>query len=88
MAAKVGATPFSIGYVGLGFIKEQGLKALALNGVEPNIDNVYNGSYPVQRFLNVVYSGQISGLERAFVDYLLSEDGQNIVEDLDFIPLP
>ena len=88
MAAKVGATPNSIGYVGLGFVGEKGLKALTLNGVEATVDNVYNGSYAVQRNLNVVYAGSIAGLERAFVNYILSDDGQDIVADLDFIPLP
>jgi phosphate transport system substrate-binding protein len=88
MAAKVGSTPYAIGYVGLGFIDNPGLEPLNLEGVAPNIENVYNKTYPVQRFLNVVYKGELDGVEKAFVDYLLGEDGQAIVEDLDFIPLP
>lgn len=87
MAAKVGATPNAIGYVGLGFIHENGLKALTLNGIEASIENVYNGSYAVQRNLNVVYT-ELGTVERAFLDYILSEDGQELVEDLEFIPLP
>lgn len=88
MASKIGATPNSIGYVGLGFIHEKGLTPISLNGVIPTIENVYNKTYPVQRFLNVVYTGTLSGTEKIFVEYLLGEDGQDIVADLDFIPLP
>lgn len=87
MAAKVGATPNAIGYVGLGFISEKGLKPLSLNGVEASIKNVYNGTYAVQRNLNVVFT-ELGKIEDAFVNYILSKDGQDIVADLDFIPLP
>jgi phosphate transport system substrate-binding protein len=88
MAAKVGDTPYAIGYVGLGFVSEPGLKAVTLEGVEASIDNVYNKSYPVQRYLNVVHVGELGEVEQAFVDYMLSDEGQAIVEELDFIPLP
>ncbi len=88
MAAKVGDTPYAVGYVGLGFVSEPGLKALTLEGVEATVDNVYNGSYAVQRFLNVVHVGELGEVEQAFVDYILSDDGQAIVAELDFIPLP
>lgn len=91
MAAKVGATPNAIGYVGLGFIHERGVKALTLEGVQAAVEHVYNKSYPVWRYLNVVHMGPLheqGKVEQAFVDYLLDEDGQAIVEDLDFIALP
>lgn len=88
MAAKVGDTPYAIGYVGLGFVDEPGLKALKLEGIEAKIENVYNKSYPVWRFLNVVKVGELGEVEQKFVDYLLSDDGQAIVEEVGFISLP
>lgn len=91
MAAKVGSTPYSIGYVGLGFVNEKGLRALSLNSVEPTVENVYNKKYPVWRYLNMVHMGPLSEqgeVEQAFVEYILSEDGQALVEDLDFIKMP
>lgn len=91
MAAKVGATPYAVGYVGLGFINEQGVKPVTLEGIEAKVANVYNKSYPVWRYLNVVHMGPLSELgevEKAFVEYILSDDGQAIVEDIDFISLP
>lgn len=88
MAAKVGATPYSIGYTGLGFIHEKGLRALTLDGIMPSISEVYAGNYEIQRNLNVVYHGELGKVEQMFLDYLLSEDGQDIVADLEFISLP
>lgn len=90
MAAKVGATPNAIGYVGLGFVEERGLKPVSVNGVEATISNVYNESYPIWRYLNVVYVEEtgLGNVEKSFVEYLLSEDGQAIVEEEGFISLP
>jgi phosphate transport system substrate-binding protein len=90
MAAKVGATPYAIGYVGLGFVEEPGLKAVNVDSVEPTIQNVYNESYPIWRFLNVVFheDAGLGEVEAAFVEYLLGDEGQSIVEEEGFIALP
>lgn len=90
MAAKVGATPNAIGYVGLGFVDEQGLKPLRVNGTEAKIDNVYNESFAIWRYLNVVYvEGKgFAEVEKAFIEYILSAEGQSIVEEEGFIKLP
>lgn len=90
MAAKVGATPYAVGYVGLGYVEEPGLRSLSADGVEPAIENVYNESYPIWRFLNVVYVEDtgLGQVESEFVNYLLGDDGQAIVEEEGFISLP
>lgn len=90
MAAKVGATPNAIGYVGLGYVDEKGLKPLSVNNVEATIKNVYNESYPIWRFLNVVFVEQtgLGDVEKAFVEYILGSEGQSIVEEEGFISLP
>jgi phosphate transport system substrate-binding protein len=89
MVAKVAAQPNAIGYCGLGYLEaDPGIKAVTVNGVEAEIDNVYDGSYPIWRYLNVVYTGELEGVEEAFVEYLLSDDGQAIVEEVGFIELP
>ena len=90
MAAKVGATPHAIGYVGLGYVGERGLKPLSVNGIKSTIDNVYNESYPIWRYLNVVYVEQsgLGDVEKAFIEYILNAEGQSIVEEEGFISLP
>jgi phosphate transport system substrate-binding protein len=92
MVTKVGSTPFAIGYCGFGYIdkaRNAGGKAVSVNGVEPEVKNVVNGSYSISRKLYVVHKGDLVDrtLEKEFVDFLLSDEGQAIVEDENFIPL-
>ncbi len=93
MITKVGSTPDSIGYCGFGYIskaRNAGGKEISVEGIDPTVDNVLKGKYPISRKLNIVHKGALveSSLEKAFVDFLLSDAGQAIVEDEGFIPLP
>jgi phosphate transport system substrate-binding protein len=90
MVAKVGSTPYSIGYCGFGYIeRDPGTKTVNVDGTAPTEENVLNDSYKVSRKLNIVHKGEIEEgtFEKAFVDFLLSDDGQAIVAEEDFIPL-
>ncbi len=90
MVAKVAGTPYAIGYCGFGYItKDPGTKPLVVNGIPPVVANVLNNTYPVSRYLNMVHDGPLAEgtLEKAFIDYLLSPDGQAIVKEEGFIPL-
>ena len=88
MVSKIGATPYSVGYCGFGYLaKDPGTKGVSINGIAPTEENVINGTFPISRPLNVVYKRELAETEKAFLDYLLSEDGQKIVGDLKFIPL-
>jgi phosphate transport system substrate-binding protein len=93
MVTKVGASPNAIGYCGFGYIdkaRNAGAKEISVNGVDPTVDNVLDGKFPVSRKLNIVHKGELKegSLEKAFVEFLLSADGQPIVEDEGFIALP
>lgn len=90
MVAKVGSTPYAIGYCGFGYLgRDAGTKSLTVDGVEPEEANVVSGDYVVSRFLNVITLGELEedSFERFYLDYILSEEGQAIVEALKFIPL-
>ncbi len=90
MVAKVGSTPYAIGYCGFGYIgKDPGTKTVTVDGVEPEPKFVLDGSYAVSRNLNIVYTGSLDDdpFKKAYVDFLLSDDGQAIVAEEDFIPL-
>jgi phosphate transport system substrate-binding protein len=58
-----------------------------IEGVEPSIANAQNGSYPVVRPLNMITNGEPTGLAKAFLDWILGDDGQVIVEDEGYIPV-
>jgi len=61
------------------------VRLLDLDGIPATIENVSNEIYPLRRPLNVITKGQPQGSVKEFIDFMLSEEGQNIVESLDFI---
>jgi len=90
MATMVAQTPYAIGYVSLVTmrrVQEQGGKAISVNGVENSIETVATGEYPITRPLNIVTIGEPTGSRKVFVDFLLSEEGQDIVRDVGFLPV-
>ncbi len=93
----VSADPAGIGYSGIGY-RTSGVKALALaeqeggKPVEPSPENVYDGSYPLARFLFVYVNKPptqpLPPLVREFLRFILSKEGQAIVVKDGYLPLP
>jgi len=93
VAAKVTSTPGSIGYVGMAFADEvvkAGGRRLTVNGIKDTVPNVISKKYPLARSLFILTKGDLdpNSVEKAFIDFLLSDKGQAIVKSADFIPLP
>lgn len=82
----------AIGYLGLGYVTPQ-LKALGIKksreapAVLPSIETGQNHSYPISRSLHIYTAGEPVGEVRAFIDFILSPEGQEIVRQMDFVPL-
>ena len=55
--------------------------------IQPTLDNVRNGYFPIARNLNLVTAGKPVGEVKQFIDYLLSEEGQQLVADSGYIPI-
>ena len=53
--------------------------------VEPTIENVKKGIYPIARDLNFVTNGKPTGLVKEFIDFMLSPEGQKIVAECDYV---
>lgn len=90
VATKIASTPGAIGYIGMAFngiITNAGGKILSINGVDPKPENVINKTYPISRALYVVTLGEPKDgtVEKDFIDFLLSDKGQAIVEESEFI---
>ena len=76
----VRTSPGAIGYMSLGFVDEQ-LRALKVDGVYPSRDSVLDKTYPLVRpFLFVVVSSKLKPEAQRFIDYVLSEHAQHLLE--------
>ncbi len=75
----------AISYISFGYVKD-GIKSVKIDGVEANDDNVLADKYPISRpFLIVSKKDGLSEAAKGFVDFILSEEGQNIVAEEGFI---
>lgn len=86
MKSAISKDPYGIGYVSVGHIDET-VAPVDFDGVLPTLDNVKQGKYAVSRGLYSNTKGQPSGLTKKFIDYLLTPEGQKIVESNGFIPV-
>ncbi len=78
----------AIGYISFGYLDET-LNDVKINGSEPNDDNVVAGKYPISRpFLVVNKKDGLNDATKAFVDFIISEEGQEIVSGEGFIKAP
>lgn len=76
--ALVATTPNTIGYVSLGFV-DSSVHAVAIDGVTASVENVKSGNYPISRPLNLLTKGTPTELTQGFIDFVLSDVGQQIV---------
>ena len=84
MMTTVAQDPQAIGYISLGSLDDS-VKALKVDGAEATADNVKSGTYKVSRPFNIVTNDDISDVAQDFVDYILSSDGQAVVEEDGYI---
>ena len=92
IADEIAQNPNAIGYYGMGYISsKQKVIAVAKDKnseyIEPVLVNVQNNSYPISRPLLIYTKGKPQGIVKAFVDFALSAEGQEIVRKTDFVPL-
>ncbi len=86
VARTVATADYAIGYVGMGYIGTNN-PAIALDGYMPTTQEVLSGNYPLQRGLHYYTNGEPTGAVKEFIDFVLSTRGQQIVEEIGFIPV-
>ena len=88
----VANTPTAIGYSGMGYATDhvKMLKVAAADGefYAPSVENTMSKNYPIARSLNVYTLGEPTGALKAYLDWILSDAGQKIVEDSGYVPIP
>ena len=92
IVAEIRQNPNAVGYDGLGYVPHD-LKTIAIaeqDGgayVLPSIETVNDKTYAIARDLYMYTDGQPTGGLREYLDWILSEEAQQIVADLGFVPV-
>ena len=84
MMTTVAGDEAAIGYTSLGALNSS-IKALKVDGAEATAANVKSGIYKISRPFNIATKGTVSEVTQDFINYILSEDGQKIVESNGYI---
>jgi phosphate transport system substrate-binding protein len=82
----IASDPSAIGYISLGLVNNQ-VKALKISGVEPNLDNVYNGKYTLVRPFLFVFNGEPVGEAKSFLEFVLSAESQKLLLKEGLVPI-
>jgi len=88
----VANTPCAIGYSGMGYATDhvKMLKVSKKDGEQPagpSVENTLNGTYPIARPLYIYSLGEPSGDVKKYLDWILSETGQSIVNKNGYVPV-
>ena len=78
MLSSVAGDKYAIGYVSLGSLNNS-VKALQIDGAEASVENINNGSYKISRPFNIAVKDNLSAVATDFVNYILSDEGQNVI---------
>src|SRR4051794_38186799 len=79
IASEVAKNPNAIGYVGLAYAKATGVKVVPIDGASPSKETVLGKTYPYARPTFFYTDGEPAGLAKEFIEFVLSDAGQNIV---------
>ena len=84
MMTSVAGDAYGIGYISLGSLNDT-VKAVKINGVEATIENIKAGTYTVARPFNIATKSEVSEVVQDFINYIMSAEGQAIVESKGYI---
>lgn len=83
---KTNSIGFSFRYYMEGIIKNPNVKLLKVDGVEPNVENIKNDKYPITASLYAVtYKDNENENVSKLIDWVLSEEGQEIIEKTGYV---
>lgn len=76
----------AIGYISFGSLNDT-VKALKVEGVEPSTATIESGDYKIVRPFNIAVKDGLSDAAQDFENYILSSDGQDIIEKAGYIKI-
>ena len=87
IASEVAKNANGIGYVGLAFLRDPGIKTVSIEGALPTEESVISKQYPYARPTFYYTNGEPTGEAAKFVEFTLSDAGQKIVRKNGFVPV-
>ena len=84
MMSTVAGNQHAIGYISLGSLNDE-VKALKIDGAEATAESIESGDYKVVRPFNIATKDDVSEAAQDFITYIMSADGQKIIEDNGYI---
>lgn len=87
MMMTISGDRYAIGYISLGSLNDT-VKPLNIDGAAPTAQNIEDGSYKIARPFNIATTDSLSEAAADFVDFICSDEGQEIVEQSGYIPIP
>lgn len=87
MLTTVAGDDYAIGYVSLGSLDDS-VKAVKIDGAEATAENIKSGDYKVSRPFNIATKSDMNNeVASDFIAFIMSKDGQKVVEDNGYIPV-
>lgn len=84
MMTTVAGDAYAIGYISLGSLNDT-VKAVQIDGVEASVENIKSGDYKIARPFNIATKEGLSDSAQDFIDFIMSADGQAVIEDNGYI---
>ena len=86
MITNVNTDKYAIGYISLGALNDS-VKAVHIEKIPPTVQNVKNGTYKLSRPFNIAIGKNSSIVTQDFINFIMSEEGQKIIENNNYIPV-
>lgn len=81
------AIGYTFRYYSTQMVKNNNIRLLNVNGVEPTVDTIQSGEYPITNEFYAVTAGSDNPHVEAFLEWILSEQGQKIIEKTGYVPI-
>lgn len=84
MMTTIAGNKEAIGYISLGSLNDT-VKAVNIDGVAATVEDIKSGEYKIARPFNIATKAEISEAAQDFINFIMSEEGQKVVEDNGYI---
>ena len=84
MMTTIAGNTEAIGYISLGSLNDT-VKAVKIDGAEPSVETIKDGSYKIARPFNIAVKDGLSEAAEDFIKFIMSDEGQKVVEENGYI---